>query len=137
MAPTDGNAVEPDQLVRALGAIGSVVAIGLIALMIHSGDPTSSSWWLAAIPFAVWIVGPAVAPYLFARRRRDRRSAIAMLGFLVVSTALSGVAYYNAMFVSASSTAALVFLFVPLYQWTAFLIVAGVALAAAAFAKRG
>ncbi len=137
MASTDGTAVKPDRFARALGAIGIVVAIGLMALMIHSGDPTSSSWWLAAIPFAIWIVGPAVAPYLFARRRRHPRSSIAMLGFLVVSTALSGIAYYDAMFVSASSTAALVFLFVPLYQWTAFLVVAGVALAVTAVAKRG
>ena len=129
--------MKPDRLVRALGIIGIVVAVGLLGLMIHSGDPASSSWWLAAVPFAIWIVGPAVAPYLFARKRRDPRSSIAMLGFLVVSTALSAIAYHDAMFVSASSTAALVFLFVPLYQWTAFLVVAGVALAVAAFARRG
>lgn len=59
-----------------------------------------------------------------------------MLGFLIVSTALSAIAYYEAMFVSTSSTAALVFLFVPLYQWTALLVVAGVTIAATAFARR-
>ncbi|WP_159713760.1 hypothetical protein [Sphingomonas sp. AX6] len=112
------------------------VAFGLIALMIHTGDPSSSSWWLAAIPFALWIVCPAVAAYLLARRRRDRITSIAMLAFLVISTALSGAAYYQAIFVSESSTAALVFLFVPLYQWTAFLVVAGVILAVTSLAKR-
>lgn len=122
--------------VRMLGIASAVVAFGLIALMIHTGDPSSSSWWLAAIPFALWIVGPAIVPYLLARRRRDRFTSIAMIGFLVISTSLSGAAYYQAIFVSVSSTAALVFLFVPLYQWTAFLIVAGAILAATAWIKR-
>jgi len=129
--------VRANKPVRILGITGAVVAIALLALMIHSGDPTSSSWWLAAIPFALWIVGPAVAPYLLARRQRDRRVAIAMLGFLAISTVASAIAYYDAMFVSESSTAALVFLFVPLYQWTAFLIVAAIALIAVRWASRG
>lgn len=128
--------IRADMPVRILGITGAVVAIALLALMIHSGDPTSSSWWLAAIPFALWIVGPAIAPYLLAWRQRDRRVAIAMLGFLAVSTGASAVAYYDAMFVSESSTAALVFLFVPLYQWTAFLIVAAITLVAARWVKR-
>jgi len=129
--------VRANKPVRILGITGAVVAIALLALMIHSGDPTSSSWWLAAIPFALWIVGPAVAPYLLARRQRDRRVAVAMLGFLAISTVASAIAYYDAMFVSESSTAALVFLFVPLYQWTAFLIVAAIALIAVRWASRG
>lgn len=129
--------VRANKPVRILGITGAVVAIALVALMIHSGNPTSSSWWLAAIPFALWIVGPAVAPYLLARRQRDRRVAIAMLGFLAISTVASAIAYYDAMVVPESSTAALVFLFVPLYQWTAFLIVAAIALIAVRWASRG
>lgn len=128
--------MKPNRLVNALGVFGAIIGVALVALMIQSGDPASSSWWLAAIPFALWIVGPAVAPYLFARRQRDRRVAIAMLGFLAISTVTSAVAYHDAMFVSASSTAALVFLFVPLYQWTAFLIVAGITLIAVIWSKR-
>lgn len=134
--PVEQSQSNAKALVRALGIASAVVAFGLIALMIHTGDPSSSSWWLAAIPFALWIVGPAIVPYLLARRRRDRVTSIAMLGFLVISTSLSGAAYYQAIFVSVSSTAALVFLFVPLYQWTAFLVVAGVILAATAWSKR-
>lgn len=129
--------VKPHKAVRILGIMSTVVAIALIGLMIHTGDPASSSWWLAAIPFALWIVGPAVAPYLLAQRQRDRRVAIAMLGFLVISTLASAFAYHDMMFVSESSTAALVFLFVPLYQWTAFLIVAGITLIAARWTRRG
>lgn len=129
--------VRANKPVRILGITGAVVAIALLALMIHSGNPASSSWWLAAIPFALWIVGPAIAPYLLARRRQDRRVAIAMLGFLAISTVASAIAYYNAMFVSESSTAALVFLFVPLYQWTALLIVAAITLIAVRWASRG
>jgi len=128
--------VRADMPVQILGIMGAVVAIALFALMIHTGDPSSSSWWLAAIPFALWIVGPTIVPYLLARRRRDRLTSIAMLSFLVISTTVSGIAYYQAIFVSESSTAALVFLFLPLYQWTAFLVVTGVILAATALSKR-
>lgn len=123
-------------MVRLLGTMSVIVVVALFGLMIHTGDPSSSSWWLAAIPFALWIAGPAVAPYLLARRRRNRVAVGAMLAFLIVSTSLSAIAYYQAIFVSTSSTAALVFLFIPLYQWTAFLVVAGVVLAVAAFARR-
>lgn len=128
--------VRTDMPVRMLGVMGAAVGVGLLTLIIHTGDPSSSSWWLAAIPFAIWIVGPAIVPYLLARRRHSSNISIAMLAFLVISTALSGNAYYQALFVSESSTAALVFLFVPLYQWTAFLVVAGVILAATALSKR-
>lgn len=125
-----------DGLLRVLGVAAIVVTVGLLTLMIHSGDPSSSSWWLAAIPFALWIAGPAVVPYLLARKRRNQTVVITMLGFLTLSTLLSAVAYYQAMFVSTSSTSALVFLFIPLYQWTAFLVVTGIVFAATAFARR-
>ena len=128
--------VRTDMPVRMLGVTGAVVGAGLLTLIIHTGDPSSSSWWLAAVPFAIWIIGPAIVPYLRARRLRSTRVSIAMLAFLVISTALSAIAYYEAMFVSASSTAALIFLFVPLYQRTALLVVAGVIFALAALVKR-
>ena len=72
----------------------------LITLMLYAGDPADLWWWLLAMPFGAWIVGPAVLPYFFARQFRTRR------WFVYVMLALLAV-----------STAALVMIFVPLYQW--------------------
>jgi hypothetical protein len=40
-----------------------------------------------------------------------------MFLYFVVSSIFSGLAYYDAFFRSKSSTAALVMVFIPLYQW--------------------
>ncbi|WP_260598317.1 hypothetical protein [Sphingomonas endolithica] len=104
----------------------------LIALMLYAGEPAELWWWLLALPFGVWIVGPAVIPYFFARQCRTRRWFVhVMLALLTVSNAWSASIYYHAFFVSTSSTAALVMIFVPLYQWTSIVclgVLGGVAI---------
>jgi hypothetical protein len=45
--------------------------------------------------------------------------SIAMFLYLAVSSIFSGFVYYDAFFRSKSSTAALVLVFIPLYQWLA------------------
>jgi hypothetical protein len=45
-----------------------------------------------------------------------------MAAFLTVFAVLSTIAYHDAFFVSKSSTAALVMVMVPLYQWAALVI---------------
>ncbi len=87
--------------------------------MFYAGEPNSLSWWAVALPFAAWIIGPAVAPFLIARRLRRPWFSVAMLLYLTVSSAISGLAYYDAFFQSKASTAALVMVFIPLYQWLA------------------
>lgn len=42
-----------------------------------------------------------------------------MLVYLAVSSIVSGFAYYDAFFLSKSSTAALTLIFIPFYQWLA------------------
>ena len=42
-----------------------------------------------------------------------------MFLYLAVSSIFSGFAYYDAFFLSKSSTAALALVFIPLYQWLA------------------
>ena len=42
-----------------------------------------------------------------------------MFLYLAVSSIFSGFAYYDAFFLSKSSTAALTLFFIPLYQWLA------------------
>ena len=94
----------------------------LLALMLHNGDPGRWSWWPLALPFALWITGPAVLPFVLAKRAAGRRRYTqAMTLFLIVSSIASGLIYYEAFFRSQSSTAALILIFVPLYQWAALL----------------
>lgn len=107
--------------IRMLGILAIAVAIALIALMLHEGEPGAAWWWLLALPFGVWIIGPAIAPYILAHRAKKPWFARAMLAFPCLSSAWSVTAYYQAFFVSASSSAVLVMIFVPLYQWAALL----------------
>ncbi len=104
---------------RLLRVLTLAVAAALIALMLYAGEPSRLSWWLLALPFGAWIVGPAAVPYLLARWVRHAWFVHGMLAFLALSSAWSATIYYQAFFVSRSSTAALVMIFVPLYQWAA------------------
>lgn len=109
--------------IRILGILAIVSAAALIALMLHAGEPGAAWWWLLALPFCIWIVGPAMVPYVLARRMKRLWFDRLMLAFLCLSCACSATAYYHAFFVSASSTAGLAMIFVPLYQWAALLFV--------------
>lgn len=112
---------------RVFAALTAFVVIGLVILMLYAGEPDKLWWWGMAIPFGAWIIGPAITPYLTARRRADRVSLIAMLSFFLPSSVAAGVMYFEAFFRSQSSTAALVFVFIPLYQWFVFFaVLAGV-----------
>lgn len=110
--------------------MGSSVA--LAGLLFYAGDPTSFDWWLFAVPFGLWVIGPAIAPWIVARWRRQSAVTIALLIFLSISSLASALSYYDAFFRSTSSTSALILIFLPLYQWVAFAIIATIALAISA-----
>lgn len=95
------------------------VALALCALMLYAGEPNSLSWWAPALPFAAWIIGPAVAPFLIAKCKPRPWFYVTMLLYLIVSSTISGFVYFDAFFQSKASTAALVMVFIPLYQWVA------------------
>lgn len=117
---------------QILKGLAMMVAAALFALMLHAGEPGEYWWWLLALPFGAWIIGAAVAPYLLARRAKRPWFVYVMLVFLGLSSAWSATEYYQAFFLSESSTAALVMIFVPLYQWAAL---ACIALLSAGLAK--
>jgi hypothetical protein len=87
--------------------------------MFYVGEPSHVWWWAGALPFALWVIGPAIAPYLIAARKPRRWFLIAMFLFFIASTTFSGVIYCEALLLSSSSTAALVMVFIPLCQWIA------------------
>jgi hypothetical protein len=106
-------------LVTAFRISCATVAFGLAALVFYAGEPSHLRWWIGTLPFALWVIGPAVAPCLIANRKSQQWFFITMFLYLVVSSIFSGFAYYDAFFRSKSSTAALTLVFIPFYQWLA------------------
>lgn len=121
---------------RLLGVVASGSVAGLVCLILYAGDPTALSWWAFAAPFALWIIGPAITPWVIAWRRRQFVITAIMLVFIAASSLISGLVYYDAFFRSTSSTSALVMIFIPLYQWIALAVVSVIAFASAAWIER-
>ena len=121
----------------ALRILTGVVVLSLIGLLLYAGEPEETWWWLFAIPVSAWIIGPAVMPYFAARRWANRNWFVwTMLIFQVLSSGWVASVYYEAFFVSTSSTASLVLIFVPLYQWGALACAALLCLCAKLWLKR-
>jgi hypothetical protein len=106
-------------LVTVLRILSALVAFVLGALVFYAGEPGHLRWWMGALPFALWVIGPAVAPSLIANHKSGQWLSILMCLYLALSSIFSGFAYYDAFFRSKSSTAALTLAFIPLYQWLA------------------
>ena len=104
-------------LVTVLRILSTLVAFVLGALVCYTGEPGHLRWWMGALPFALWVIGPAVAPCLIAKHNSRPWLSITMFLYLAVSSLFSGFAYYDAFFRSKSSTAALTLVFIPFYQW--------------------
>ncbi len=94
-----------------------LVIAALTALMLDVGHPDEAMWWLWAIPFWLWIVGPTWVAYRLARRNPIPFYVWPMAGFVLIANLLSALIYHDAFFRSASSTAALALIFIPLYCW--------------------
>jgi uncharacterized Tic20 family protein len=106
-------------LITALRTLCALVAFVLGALVFYAGEPNHLRWWIGGLPFALWVIGPAVAPCLIASHKPQQWFSITMFLYLSVSSILSGFVYYDAFFRSKSSTAALTLVFIPFYQWLA------------------
>src|ERR1700722_11374743 len=123
-------------LMMAFRVFTAAAAIALSGLMLYVGQPTDLWWWAGALPFAVWVIGPTAAPYLLAVRQSRRWFRVAMLLYFMAASSFSGLVYYDAFFRSGSSTAALVLVFVPLYQWFALGLLLLICLAASWLIRR-
>ena len=111
-------------------------ALALITLMIYAGQPKELGWWVEASPLALWVIGPAAAPYLLAARQSRRWFSIAMILHFATSSIFSGLVYQDAFFQSKSSTAALAMVFVPIYQWFALALLLFICWGVAAWLAR-
>jgi hypothetical protein len=123
-------------LMTAFRIFTVAAVLALVALMLYAGQPEELGWWAAALPLALWVTGPAAAPYLLAARQPRRWFAIALSVYFAISTLLSGLVYIDAFFQPGSSTAALVVVFVPIYQWLALALLLVVCWGSASWLRR-
>ena len=113
--------VVPERIHRAarLGVIAAyAAAVEWIAF--RAGNPADPWWWTVNIPFSLWIVAPIAVPLLLRIRHW------LLTGGIAAMAAYGIYIYENSMFGrGARSTSALIFIFLPIYQWvgTAVLIV--------------
>ena len=124
-------------MIGTLRWLTAAAVAGLLILMLRSGQPARLSWWPTALLFMAWNAAPLLAPYWLARRFGRHRWFVALMtGYLILSTGIAGAVYFNIVFVSRSSTAALGFLFVPLAMWLGVAAVSLVALVSALVLRR-
>ena len=100
--------------------IVAIYAVAIGSISIRAGNPDQLWWWLLEIPFFLWIVAPVAMPLLL------RLKSWLLTGGVAVMAAYSIYVYDRDMFgPGARSTSALIFIFLPIYQWigTAILIV--------------
>ena len=96
-------------------AILAVYAIWVLGIAIRAGNPTELWWWLLEIPFFLWIVAPLALPLLFFRSWFWTVTAALIAGYSIYI-------YERDMFdPGARSTSALIFIFLPIYQWAVVL----------------
>ena len=111
----------PDRIHKAvrLGVLALYV-VGVEWIAVRAGSPADPWWWALEIPFSLWIVAPVAVPLLLRLRHW------LLTGGVAAMAAYSLHIYERDMFgPGARSTSALIFVFLPLYQWlgTAVLIV--------------
>ena len=87
-------------------------AAAIVLISMKAGEPSELRWWGLAVLFMAWEISPIAFLCLV------RKTSIVMaLGALIVSVASVAI-YWNDMFgPGARSTSALIFIFLPIYQW--------------------
>ncbi len=114
--------MKPNQTNAATVAVLAIGSFVTVAALVHGGGSLASLF----SGFTVW----ALVPYgvLLASRSlaRTRGRALATLIVSSLATAFAVLVYLDAMFVHTSSTSALVFIFIPLYQLIAAVILLAV-----------
>jgi hypothetical protein len=91
-------------------------ALTTLAFELHAGQPSRLEWWLGGIPFTVWVLAPFGVLGLTARSRSLGEVSLAILLAASVLLMAVSVITYNPAVMRSSSTAGLVFLFVPMLE---------------------
>jgi hypothetical protein len=102
-------------------AIGIAYALAVFSIMIRAGDPNSFFWWLGMMPFFGWCLLPIGLALLYPTR------FLPLVIIVAAIAAYSVFVYERDMFgPGVRSTSALIFIWLPVYQWGAVLALFGV-----------
>jgi hypothetical protein len=113
---------------RSLAGLFAIYASAVFVIMLLVGSPDQAVWWVALIPLLIWAMAPIAATFVIAHRESNA-------GVLAVSCGLMTIAVISGIFIYISdmfgedvrSTSAIVFIFLPIYQWVFPLLALGVA----------
>jgi hypothetical protein len=99
-------------------------AAALFVIVGASGSPGELIWWMAVSLLLAWAVAPLATAAFLIRRQTDPVAATISLLLMVVGVVWGIYVYVTSMYGHAvRSTSALIFLFLPLYQWALPLLV--------------
>jgi hypothetical protein len=106
------------QLPRWKQAIALFYTGAISVIFLKAGSPDEILWWPAMVLFLGWCLAPILVPLMYAPKMVANGIAIAGVA------AYSIYVYATDMFgPGARSTSALIFIFLPLYQWGAAILV--------------
>lgn len=115
----------PDRIHKfvRLGVL-AVYATAIEWISVRAGSPTDPWWWAVDILFFLWIIAPIAVPLLLRIRHW------LLTGGIAAMAAYGVYVYEESMFgPGARSTSALIFIFLPIYQWVGTAVLIAVAAA--------
>jgi hypothetical protein len=113
-----------EKRVRRLIALAVITLLGAavftLGVMIKAGEGWNQgfAWWLGFFAFGAWAVSPyaAMAVMSLAMKRTLPQSLVFLLGCLLV-TGFGGVVLIDGFYIHHDAQNALLFVFLPIYQW--------------------
>jgi hypothetical protein len=100
-----------------LSALAAVITLGL---MIYAGQGLKHgiAWWLGFLAFAGWTISPygflIISSYLLVN---NTKQSVVLLICSILIILFGMVIYYDGFFIHIDAQNALLFIFIPLYQW--------------------
>jgi len=95
--------------------------------MIDNGHPDTPGWWGLFVLFFAWSVSPLVMLTRLVRRHADHPLGAVLLCATAIASVAFGIwALINAFVIHLDPQSGLVFVFLPVWQWAAVGLAAGV-----------
>jgi len=108
--------------IKNIGLINFIIialfGIGLFSIKLYSGQPERLSWWPLAILFFLWGLGPILVPFLIWKNNYIMSIIVGIIAAYSMYIYLTSI-----MGPETSSTSSLIFLFLPLWQWAAVILI--------------
>ncbi|MEE9523684.1 MAG: hypothetical protein V3V59_02920 [Thermodesulfovibrionales bacterium] len=101
----------------ALSVLASVITL---SLMVYAGQGWEQGivWWLGFLAFGIWAISPycfmTISHYLLIN---NNKQSIVFLVSSILIILFGMFIYYDGFFIHIDAQSALLFIFIPLYQW--------------------